>query len=569
MKIINNNPYRIIGILVGASAKEKERQIRKLKQYLEAEQEPQDDFSLPALSQIKRTIETVTDAASKLNLDNDKINSALFWFYNGNDITDEPALDALKESNQNITKEIWEKLITTGEVTQRNASAYHNLSTLLLSELFDNSSIDSFHLTEAISLKLKFLESDFVRDFKKLATDETFKTTKKELQLSFLNQLYNEIDGKNGITPFKFLEIIQGQEFTAKDEFIKYFIQNPIERIEKQIGIAKTERKANKKHAAKIGKKLFTEAADSIDQLKAVLGITNIKFSSISDKLASEILQCGIDYYSYFKDTETDLSATVMDLFQKAEMLAVGNIARQRCEENKTGLKEWIEEKPLREKQKLIEEDFQFITSKLEALPAINNKLEGAIDLIKSCKPKLEKIKDKLGNTDEMYIMISSTVVSNVQGLLVAFVNDAVEKRSSYVNYMNNRFNFGEEVIDLNMLMGRKSPKVVKEYSIELLLYVLKESWKATVDIGKYDMTENLRQNYERNKTSLKELYMQVSKKVIIIKDIPVPFWALGVGIAGLVLILTAAIWGKEGLNTAFIILCVIGFIIFMNYAKK
>ena len=73
MKIINNNPYRIIGILVGASAREKERQIRKLKQYLEAEQQPQDDFSFPALSQVKRTIETVTDAASKLNLDNDKI----------------------------------------------------------------------------------------------------------------------------------------------------------------------------------------------------------------------------------------------------------------------------------------------------------------------------------------------------------------------------------------------------------------------------------------------------------------------------------------------------------------
>ena len=169
-----------------------------------------------------------------------------------------------------------------------------------------------------------------------------------------------------------------------------------------------------------------------------------------------------------------------------------------------------------------------------------------------------------------MYILISSTIVSNVQGLLVAFVNDAVKKRSDYVNYMNNRrFNFGDEEIDFEMLIGRKSPKVVKEYSIELLLYVLKESWKVTVDIGKFDMNENLRENYERNRTSLKELYMQVSKKVIIIKDTPVPFWALGAGIAGLVLLLTGAIWGEEGFNAAFIIICIIGFIIFMNYAQK
>jgi hypothetical protein len=85
MKSIIDNPYRVLGILVSATAKEKERQIRRLKQYLEAEQEPpHGDFSFPILGVMNRTLESITDAAAKLNLDSDKMNAALFWFYRRN-----------------------------------------------------------------------------------------------------------------------------------------------------------------------------------------------------------------------------------------------------------------------------------------------------------------------------------------------------------------------------------------------------------------------------------------------------------------------------------------------------
>ncbi len=39
MQVIDNNPYRIVGLLVGASAREQERQVRQLKQLIEAEQD--------------------------------------------------------------------------------------------------------------------------------------------------------------------------------------------------------------------------------------------------------------------------------------------------------------------------------------------------------------------------------------------------------------------------------------------------------------------------------------------------------------------------------------------------
>ena len=50
MNSIKNNPYRILGLLAGASAREVSRQANRLQKIIAAEQEPPtDDFSFPAL----------------------------------------------------------------------------------------------------------------------------------------------------------------------------------------------------------------------------------------------------------------------------------------------------------------------------------------------------------------------------------------------------------------------------------------------------------------------------------------------------------------------------------------
>ncbi|MDD3773566.1 MAG: hypothetical protein PHC38_13060, partial [Weeksellaceae bacterium] len=183
MKTILNNPYRTVGLLVGATTKEQTKQINRLKRYIEAEQEPQDDYSFPALGNLHRTFDSIEEAASKLNLDSDKINAALFWFWNGNPITDEAAFEALKNGEIETTYEIWDKLITRTDedgkrywkpVTEKNFSAYHNCSVL-------NFIIANGNLHNAIAASLYFLESDLVQNFVSSVVDETHKTNKKEL----------------------------------------------------------------------------------------------------------------------------------------------------------------------------------------------------------------------------------------------------------------------------------------------------------------------------------------------------------------------------------------------------
>jgi len=338
MNSISNNPYRTVGLLVGATAKEQTKQISRLKKYIEAEQDPQDDFSFPALGNLHRTLDSIEEAASKLNLDNDKINAALFWFWNGNPITDEAAFEALKSGDIEAAYEIWDKLITKTDeegkrfwkpVTEKNYSAFHNCSVL-------NIIRSSGNLHNAIVASLYFLESDLVNKFISSVADETHKTNKKELQLIFLNQLHSDLEANKKASLPKFLETLNKQEFVAKQDFMKGFVQKPIEQIEHKIETTKNKRKASKANGAKAGQELYTATANDLTQLKSIVGATDLKYTSISDKVANEILQCSIDYFndSQEKDSSSDYAETAMKLAKQAETLAVGKLTKDRVKDS-------------------------------------------------------------------------------------------------------------------------------------------------------------------------------------------------------------------------------------------
>ena len=487
MQIIQNNPYRTVGLLVGATAREQERQVKRLKQFIEAEQDPQDDFSFPTIGNLHRTMESVIDAASKLNLDSDKMNAALFWFYKGNPITDEPAFDAIKEADLDQVLNIWTKLTSNGEISQRNASAYSNLATLYLSGILEGTNTNEALLEQGISLKLKFLESDFIKDFKALATDETFKTTKKELQLLFLNQMQSEIEKNGRITSNKLLDILTKQEFSAKEDFLKGFVQKPIEQIEKKIEEAKTKRKANKANAVNIGKALYEQTAENLKQLKSILGTSSLKLSSISDKVSDEILQCGIDYFSHYKDSGTDPGNASMDLFRKAKTLAIGNIAKQRCQENTENLQEWIDEKPEREKQAKILVDFETLKNLIDEYDKKSETVSNAKQLLASARPYLNNVKSVLGSSDELYLGLSSRIASDAQGMCVSEVNRLQEKFSS--SYDN----------------------ATKIAAILLLKQKVNEAYEVTTTIGGMDLRQDFRNRYTTNRNSLSNLKTQLA----------------------------------------------------------
>ncbi len=494
MKLIQENPYRILGLLVGTSAKDQNKQVNKLKMFLDAEQEPKEDYSFPILGNLQRNLEKVNDAVSKIHLNSDKMSAALFWFYEGNPITDEPAFDAMKEGNFELAVEIWDKIVQSDNVTRRNASAHHNLSTLYLSgALSDVFAIESI-MDNAITLKLMFLESDYSRDLISYATDETYKITKKELQLSFLNLVLSQIEQSKSITSSILLDIINKQEFTAKDDFLKGFVQKPIEQIEKKIEEARKGHKAQPAKAGVYGYELFKSTKSLLDTIISVLGKKDLKTISISDKLANEILQCSITNFNHFHETDTEVGEISLDLNNKAKKIALGSVIKERINESTPIVERYINERPEREKIKLIKGELEFITNKLEKFQFIPDTITNARDLVDSCKPKLVIIKHAVSSTDEFYINLSSSVVQNAQNMLVQAVNEEVEELTHNSSSRSGRSTSSAEV-------------------------TIKNALDTTFKLGTFDMNSVLKTHYKKNLEGIKSLARQLNISTLSPKE--------------------------------------------------
>lgn len=488
MDLIKNNPYRILGILVGTSTREEHSKAKKLKMYVDAEQDVPEDFSFPTIGTLKRTKATVEEAISKLTLNGDRVLSSIFWFYNGNGITDEPVFDALKSSLEEAKKavEVWIKLTATDEISKRNASAYQNLSTLYLNSAFKKSTISKKNLEKGITLKLKFLESEFLNDLVRSSSDETYKISKVDLQINFLREVYSAVEKIDMELVDWYLEIISKTTFSAKTKYLESFVSKPINYIKNAIDETKAKRKANQAKSYELGLNLYSATVARLDLIKSILSKTDIQYTSITDKVSDEVLQCGIDYFKKYKDSNTDPSAKAMDLFSKAKKLAVGSIAVQRCQENTANLQEWINEKPERDKHEKISSDLNALIKVFEQYDNLPETIANARTLIRSCSPYLQNIKTILGTSDELYLKLSTRIVSQAQGYIIDEVNQAQD-------------NFDYKI------------KVDRYGTLSKIKTALRNGWEVTNIIGALDMEHQYKtERFNPNKEALRNLCKQL-----------------------------------------------------------
>jgi hypothetical protein len=471
MELILKNPYRILGLLVGTSAKEQERKTRRLKQYLEAEQEPDEDFSFPSLGSFTRNLSEVEASTSKLNLDRDRLNAALFWFYQGNPITDEPAFDLIKEGKLKEAVAIWAKLTNDKEIDSRNASAFHNLSTLMLNYLpTSKNGIDL--LGKSLELKLNFLDSEYCQKLKELATDSTYKISRDEMQIEFLNSTWFLLEKNEKFSTATLLQTLAKISFSAKETFLKTKIEILINEIDSYILEAKSKGKETPGDGEIFGKELIELSNPLLSIIKDIAGPKDLQFQSISDKVAEEVLQCGIDFFKEYKDESFDPGPDTLELLEFAQELAVGKIIRQRCEENLSNLQSWIRKRPAKE-------DVEFIEERLEKFQKVVDTLQNTRNLWSGCKPKLDNIRSILGVNDSTYLGLSTAVVGNAQGALVKIVNEAQE--------------------------GNDFAETAK---------AVFEAYKQAMELSKFDMQSELKTKFKSNLTTLSGIRDNIYKSL-------------------------------------------------------
>jgi hypothetical protein len=480
MKLIIENPYRRLGILVGTTLREQTRQINKLKMFIEAVQEINyEEYSFESLGILERNIDKIEQAANRLNLNHDKVESALFWFYDGY-TTDAPAFEFIKEGYFEGAKTIWEDLINKNiEVTQRSASAYSNLSTLLMCGLSFSGITKAETFEKGIFLKLKLLESDFFVDFIQKATGDKFVISKSELQQIFLKNIFEENEKTQILSFESLIELINLQNFSAKDKFLKKTLQKLINEIESRIGETKKTRSKKPQNSSDFAKELIKETKLSIDILNRVLKKTDLNLASISDKLSNEILQCGIEYFSHYKESNIEPSNTSMELFLIAKSLAIGNIAKQRCEENTDYLKKWIRDKPEREKKKQLEND---LVKLLEIVKEYQNLNSGNIITAKSFLTRVDNkyrnLVSVLGVNDKNTNLISDRIIEIA-------------------------WKFTKSEIELQLNYFKANGGVNSKKAIKILLGTINNSITFLNELRSYSISSNLNRVLTREQSDL------------------------------------------------------------------
>jgi hypothetical protein len=489
MNIIQNNPYRIIGVLANSSERDLQRQKAKINAFLGVGKEVVFETDINILGKPNRQSSDITNAFSSIEQAQKKVINSFFWFINAGHI-DETALNYLKEGDKNKAAEIWQKLTQSFEVTDRNFSAFANLGTLRLAEAFENSKVNIGHIAEAITLKTMLIDSSSINKYISLIADETFKVDKSELTKIFAENFLENIKPFFG-NRLSISDLLNAM-VSGNLEFVKIIssqlTDQPISNIEHQIEVTKKSRNSNAKLAIKTGDQLYINIKEDLALLKTLLGSTNIQYQNLSDKIAKELLQCGIDYFTELKDHNSiDPSTDSMRLMKYANSIAAGSQTKERIKENISGLQEWIDEKPEREKRGKIEADLDFVTAKLERFQKLSDTVSNARDLVVSCKPKLQNMRLALGSSDDFYIKVSTAVVNNAQGMLVTAVNESQENISN------------------TSPAGRLAAIFVVQNTIN-------EALEVTTLMGSFDMSSDAKTRYNSNRQALTNLKNQISE---------------------------------------------------------
>lgn len=464
MELITNNPFRVAGVLSNASARELARQKAKISAYANIGREVNSEFDFESLGDISRSdVELVESAFSSIEQNHNKVNHALFWFLNVNAF-DSTAIEYLKANNTEKATEIWEKVTEGRDINSKNFSSFNNLGTIkLLSE-------DRDDIKVGIEAKVKLIESDLFKDFVHAVADETYVIANdKQIEL-FINALL--VHFNNEYSREETIELFDNCNGSAQSYLVKKLTDEPIYKIEKQIENTKTKRKENQSDLYRIGLNLYLYCKDDLSFLKSQLGLNDLRYKMLSDNLANEITQCGIDYFNEWKDTK-DPSSESLKLLKYADLITVSSQIKDRIKDNKEGIEEWatmqVVDSDISAVIDLLNTNFKQTLYDVEMISSAEKLVEKAI-------PYLLNIKSVLKGSHPTYMSLSTSVAAKAQGYIIETINKAQE------------------------------PRLYGGFDFDALVSKLNDAWEVIQFVESLDMDFEFLQNFNDNKYILRGL---------------------------------------------------------------
>lgn len=408
IKLITNNPFRILGVYSNSPKKDMLSNLNKMKAFTKVGKSVSFPLDLPSfLPPVTRDEASIATAQSAIERPADQIKHSLFWFMKDSSI-DDIAFNHLTSGNMAQAKDIWSKKLCVSSLVNTMVCA-----------MIENDAT-------AIAINADNLFQNYSNDFCDAISD-VVKLSSVQLTDLFVEALIAE-GSINVMT-------LSGINGTSKDwqQVVNGYLVNPLkEKITAEIAEAKKASSPLAYYNA--GIKLKESTKEPLSKLKELLGINDMEYQMIADKLAQAILQCGINYYNDTDDDDAPERAMVLQSY--ALSIAVGQMVKDRCKENVDILKRIgpghkVQKELTRIAQQLKRFDagssskYSGTTAALLASISGSHTLYEIESLIDNCKPDLASMRTKLGSNNDMYLKISSAVANTAINALVEVINKA------------------------------------------------------------------------------------------------------------------------------------------------
>ena len=357
MSIINTNPFRVLGISITSSEREIQKQITKATRFAEVGKSVKFETDFLFLGELRRTKESISKASSAIEQPTNKLKHSLFWFWNANHI-DAAAIDNL--SNENVDKaiDVWTKVVKEGDVSSKNFSCLSNLKTLYLGLSLQNDSLNKELFTKGVSLAGKFMNHEQLNSYIKKVTGDHFKIKAEELEVDYISTIYNfakpYLDKENGISTIEFLSSFETFSKKAVNFISSKFSGDPVKKIEDQIITTSELREKNPIEAISFGEILHKNTLPQLKSLSEILGNSDVNFQMVSEKIANEILQCGIDFFNQVREDRTAIDEDgnkALTLCKYAKKISCGQ-SSIRINETIQFIEDWLKDAPNKKQAK-------------------------------------------------------------------------------------------------------------------------------------------------------------------------------------------------------------------------
>lgn len=479
IKLITHNPYRLLGVFSNSSTKERVANENKIKAFINVGKEISFPLDLTSiLSSVDRSNQSVSAAIANLTLPTGQLKHAQFWFMKDGQI-DEVAFNHLFAGNMAKAVDIWSKKDSVSSLQNRIVCA-------LIKEDYST----------ACSIAEK-LYSLYAGVFVAAVAGETVKTG--NLGFEFLDSLAAEVGAS------KLLSHISNIKW--RDHLSSSAVTPVIESLHAYINTAKSSQGKGSAARYNAGIKLMNSTKSLLTKLNQLLPKNDVQYQMVVDKLADEILQCGIDYFNDSNDS--DKARKAFELQNYALSIAVGQMTRERCKENVNILNEVIKSLPPKEFETIARYIDNTIHNSL-----LSDKPENVIKLIQSCGPYLADIREVQGKTGKFYLRMSSHVAETALGAIIGIVNRAikdVEKPKRTEDSLFSRLIYQDPILE----------DFEKERAIWSLKDTLRDAWKVMAYIEILDMEPSTKTRFYEQKKSLKGLLEQLH---VFTYDAPINF---------------------------------------------